>query len=76
MPTPTFEAALAEMHRLLCVAQGPPPEDERVTNVAALLIFPRLSKPPPNVLANGGAGAHNSRCNLIAPSGESEACHG
>jgi hypothetical protein len=29
MPNPTFEAALAEMHRLLCVAQGPPPEDER-----------------------------------------------
>jgi hypothetical protein len=34
------------------------------------------SAPTPNVLANGGAGAHNSRCSLVVPSDEAEACHG
>ncbi len=43
---------------------------QNITNVAALLIFlpARLTPPLTNVLANGGAGAHNFRCNLIVPS--------
>ena len=33
-------------------------------------------KPPDFSPPKGGAGAHNSPCNRIVPSGEVEACHG